>query len=176
MFTFPIWSVRLCRTTPHFFTFCLENGKWMQWCSEKFTNKNGNAAAEAKRVCAIFISFKPACWFFRTRHDGQHKLYILCIFLFTGDHFSFSIVQYLTYFLISQKMIYLAQYSGLHTELSITLLVSLIYTSWFLCQIIDGCFLWFLNDVTFSYFVSAVVVVAWIKFVEGTFGMFFRLN
>lgn len=176
MFTFPIWSVRQCRTTPHFFTFCLENGKWMQWCSEKLTNKNGNAAAEAKRVCAIFISFKPACWFFRTGHDGQHKLYILCIFLFTGDHFSFSTVQYLAYFLISQKIIYLAQYSGLHTELSITLLVSLIYTSWFLCQIIDGCFLWFLNDVTFSYFVSAVVVVAWIKFVEGTFGMFFRLN
>lgn len=151
----------------------------MQWCIERFTNKNGNKK-EAKRVCGIFISFKPACWFFRTRHDSQHKWYILCIFLFTDDHFSFSIIQYLAYFLISHKIIYLAQYSGLHTELSgwkqsITVLVSLIYTSWFLCQIMDECFLWFFN-VTFSYFVSAVVVVACIKVVEGTFGMFFRLN
>lgn len=149
----------------------MENG-----CSDVVKNLQIKMETQQLRQKEFFISFKPACWFFRTRHDGQHKLYILCIFLFTGDHFSFSIVQYLTYFLISQKMIYLAQYSGLHTELSITLLVSLIYTSWFLCQIIDGCFLWFLNDVTFSYFVSAVVVVAWIKFVEGTFGMFFRLN
>lgn len=96
-FTFPIWY---CATVLNPLISLHSACKMENGCSDVLKDlqiKMEMQQVRQKRVCGIFISFKPACWFFTTRHDVQHKIYILCIFLFTDDHFSFSIVKYLAY-------------------------------------------------------------------------------